>query len=210
MAVELGRGDARGVGDVVGVGQRRAGERFAAEDPPPPFDEVEPGRPHGNEGVLDARMVRQPVADRATEMAGEIVGDEIQVATRIGRSEGVQQREVPRSIARGRRLGQHLPVADTQRAVDPDLVESALVIQWHLDAVAVWRPARGWWEVARRYGAELVDTEDGRLRRWRRVERDDVGPFGTKSGSLLVAHSRVRRQRTPSRRKMRRTWLRAT
>ena len=33
---------------------------------------------------------------------------------------------------------QHLPVAYTQRAVDPDLVESALVIQWHLDAVAVW------------------------------------------------------------------------
>ena len=32
---------------------------------------------------------------------------------------------------------QHLPVAHTQRAVDPDLLESALVIQWHLAAVAV-------------------------------------------------------------------------
>lgn len=138
LAVELSSGDAGGIGDIVGVGEGCAGERLAAEEAPPPFDEVQPGRPHGNEGVLDARMVCQPVPDGATEMAGEIVGDEIQVATRIGRSEGVQQREVPRSIARGRRLGQHLPVAYTQRAVDPDLVESALVIQWYLDAVAVW------------------------------------------------------------------------
>jgi hypothetical protein len=64
-----------------------------------------------------------------------------------------------------------------------------------------------------RYGAEFVDAENGRLRRWRRVERDDPGPLGTlgaKWGSLLVAHKRVWRQRTPSCRKMRRTWLRAT
>jgi hypothetical protein len=98
MAVELSSGDAGGRGDIVGVGEGCAGERLAAEEAPPAFDEVQPGRPHGNEGVLDARMVRQSVADRATEMAGEMVGDEIQVATRIGRSEGVQQREVPRCL----------------------------------------------------------------------------------------------------------------
>ena len=77
MAVELSSGDAGGIGDIVGVGEGCAGERLAAEEAPPACDEVQPGRPHRNEGVLDARMVRQPVADRATEMAGEIVGDEI-------------------------------------------------------------------------------------------------------------------------------------
>src|SRR5258708_27660213 len=67
-----------------------------------------------------------------------------------------------------------------------------------------------------RYGAAFIDTEDGRLRRWASVERDDPGPLGTlgtlgtKSGSVLLAHRRVRWRRTPSRRKRRRTWLRAT
>jgi hypothetical protein len=65
------------------------------------------------------------------------------------------------------------------------------------DAVAVDGPARGRWEVARRYRPELVDAEDRRACGRRGVERDDGGPFGTKSGSLLLAHSRVRRQRTP-------------
>jgi hypothetical protein len=39
---------------------------------------------------------------------------------------------------------------------------------------------------------------------------DDLGLFGAKSGSVLVVHDRVGRQRTPSARRMRRTWLRAT
>ena len=86
-------------------------------------------------------MARQPGADRATEMAGELVGAEIPVATRRGRSEGVQQcaaaRGTPAVLRAGAVSLQHLPVAHTQRAVDPDLVESALVIQWHLAAVAV-------------------------------------------------------------------------
>ena len=101
VTVELSGGDAGGVGDILGVGQRHAREGFAAEEPPPACDEVQPGGADRNEGVLDARMVRQPVADRATEMAGEMVGDEIQVATRRGCVDGVQQRQIPGGVACG-------------------------------------------------------------------------------------------------------------
>src|SRR5258708_30411775 len=83
MAVELGSGEARDVGEVVVVGQGLTGKRCAPQDAPPAFDEIEPGGPHGNQGVGDARMVRQPVPDRSTEVAGEVVGDQVQVALRI-------------------------------------------------------------------------------------------------------------------------------
>ena len=84
MTVELGSGDARDVGDVVAVGQGLTGEGLAPEEAPPAFNQVEPGRPHGNQGVRDARVVGQPVADRSTQVAGEVVGDQVQVAPRRG------------------------------------------------------------------------------------------------------------------------------
>jgi hypothetical protein len=103
---------------------------------------------------------------------------------------------------------QDLAGAHAQRAIDPDLLQSAVIIQRHRDAVAIRGPARSRWEVPGRYGAELVDADNRRPFRGCGVERDDARPFGTlgaQSGSLLVAHRRVRRQRTPSRRKRRRT-----
>ena len=56
MAIELSRRDASDVGDVVVVGERLAGKRLAAEDPPPAFDQIEPGGADGDESVLDPRM----------------------------------------------------------------------------------------------------------------------------------------------------------
>jgi hypothetical protein len=205
MPVELGGGQAGGVSDVVCARQRDAGEGFAAEDAPPPFDEVEPGRADWDESVLNTRTPCQPVANRTTAVTGQIVGDQIEVAMRIGVVQRVEQLQVACGIARGRGLGQRLPVADAERAVDPGLLGATLIVQGHFDAVAIGRPARSRWKVARGYWTEFVDAEDRRLGRWVGVERDDAGPFGTKLGSLLVAHSRVRRQRTPSWRKMRRT-----
>jgi hypothetical protein len=75
---------------------------------------------------------------------------------------------------------------------------------------SLWPAARRTGPGARAHRAKFVDAEDRRALRWVRVERDDLTLFGAKSGSRLVAHKRVRRQRTPSRRKIRRTWLRAT
>src|SRR5260221_3031966 len=111
VVIELGGGDARGVGDVVGVGQRRAGEGCAAEEAPPPLDEVEPGCPNRNEDALDTWMRGQPVGDRATQMAGQVIGDERQGALRIGLVERLQQGEVATRVARRRGLREDLAVA---------------------------------------------------------------------------------------------------
>src|SRR5262249_53171344 len=147
-------------------------------------------------------------ADGAIGGAGQGSGDEGEVAVGRGLVEGVQEREIAGGVARRCQLGQRLSVAHAQRPVPPHFVEATLVIQRYLAAGAVGRPARGGWEVPRRYGAEFVDADDRRALGWRGVEGDDPRPFGANSGSLLVTHRRVRRQRTPSRRKMQRTWLR--
>src|SRR5260221_1278221 len=128
VVIELGRGDARGVGDVVGVGQRRAGERFAAEDPPSPLDEVEPGSPNRNEGVLDTWMRGQPVGDRATQMAGQVVGDERAGALRIGLVERLQPGAVATRVARRRGLREDLAIAHAQGAVHPHLLDAAVIV----------------------------------------------------------------------------------
>jgi hypothetical protein len=101
MAVELSGGDAGGVGDILGVGQRHAREGFAAEEPPPAFDEVEPGGADRNEGVLDPRVGREPLPDRSTQVAGQIVGDQEEIAARIGCVDGVQQRQIASGVACG-------------------------------------------------------------------------------------------------------------
>jgi hypothetical protein len=167
--------------------------------------QVAPGRADGNAGVLDARMRHQPVANGTTGMAGQVVGDQVEIALWIRLVEGLQQLQRARRVARGCRLGQHVSVAPAQRPVDPDFVPCPLVIQGRRDAGASGRPAGRGREIAWGYRAEFIDADDPRL--WGRlgVERDDPRPFGTKSGSLLVAHRRVRRQRTRSWRKMRRT-----
>ena len=89
MAVELGSGDAGNVGNVVGVGDRHAGEGFAPEEAPPALDEVEPGSARRDEGVLETRVSGQPVSDRTTGVAREIVGNEVELTPGIGLVEGV-------------------------------------------------------------------------------------------------------------------------
>jgi hypothetical protein len=143
-------------------------------------------------------MGRQPRQDRAAGVAGEIVGDQVEVFLRMGLIECLQQRQIACRVACGRDLGERLAIPDAQRAIDPDLVASAVVEQRNLDAMPIWRPARRWRDVPGGHGAEFVDTQDRRAFGRVGVERDDRRSVGTKSGSVLVAHSRVRRQRTPS------------
>src|SRR5260221_4311911 len=130
----------------------------------------------------DARVVLQPVAHGTTQVAGQIVGDQEEIAVRIRLVERLQQGKVAAGVARGGGLGQCLAVPDAQRPVDPDLVRSALIVEGHLAAVAIGGPARRRREVAwgsGRYGAAFVDADDRRARRRRGGERDDPGPCGT-------------------------------
>jgi hypothetical protein len=80
---------------------------------------------------------RQPVADRAAGVAGEIVGDQIEVAFGIVAVDRAEQVQIARGIACGRGLGADLPIADAQRAVDPGLVVAAAVDERGFDAVAI-------------------------------------------------------------------------
>jgi hypothetical protein len=58
--------------------------------------------------------------------------------------------------------------------------------------------------------AQLIGADHPGARRRSGVELHDAGPFGANSGSVLVARLWVRRQRTFSARRIRRTWLRPT
>lgn len=145
------------------------------------LSEVQPGGAHRNEGMLDPRVLGQPVGDWAAQLAGEVIGDEGEIALGIGPVKGLQEREVASRVAGGRGLGEDLAGAHAQCAVDPDLLQATLIIQRHLDAVAIRGPAGGWGEVPGGYGAELIDTDDGRPVGRCGVERDNAGPFGTKS-----------------------------
>lgn len=72
------------------------------------------------------------------------------------------------------------------------------------------RPARCWGEGARDHRAELVGADHRRAVGRAGVELDDPRPFPSKSTSLERVHERVRRQRTPSASRIRRTWERLT
>src|SRR5713101_6301743 len=104
VAVELSRRGGSDIRDVSGVGYRHAREGFPPEQSPPTFDEVEPRGARWDEGMLKTRVSGQPVPDGPTEMAGEVVGNEIEIARGIGLVERVQQRKVACGVARGRGL----------------------------------------------------------------------------------------------------------
>src|SRR5260370_28299999 len=104
MAVELSGGDTRDVGDVVGVGQRRAGEGCAPKNAPPACDQIEPGGASGNEGVVDPRVGGQPVPDGTTGVAGQVIGNQGPVGGGGGVGKRLQQRAVARVGARRGRL----------------------------------------------------------------------------------------------------------
>ncbi len=57
---------------------------------------------------------------------------------------------------------------------------------------------------------QFTGADHGGARRRGGVELHDAGPFSADSGSVLVAQLRVRRQRTFSASRIRRTWLRPT
>src|SRR5262249_17520480 len=82
--VELGGGDLGGVGDLVGVSEGLPGQGGLAEDPPPAFLQVQPAGALGDEGVPDAGMAFQPGPGVLAVVAGEVIGDDHDLAGRVG------------------------------------------------------------------------------------------------------------------------------
>jgi hypothetical protein len=204
-AIELASRQARGEGDLGAIGETLTSVGGAAPEAPPGCDEIEPSGPDRNKDLLDTGMGSEPLADGATGVTREVVSDEIEGAIGMVAIDGAEQVQIPCGVARRHGLGEDLSITHAQRAVDPRLVVATTGDEGSFDPVAIPRPPRSGREGARRYRPEFVDAEDRRSL-WRSgVEGDDLRPFGAKSGSALVAHSRVRRQRTRSVKRMRRT-----
>src|SRR6266436_782013 len=204
----LGGGDPGGIGDLVGVGEVLPGQGLLPEDPPPALLHVQPAGALGDERVPDAGMILQPGPGALAVVAGQVVGDHPDRALGIGLLLQLEEVLVILAVAGRGAHGDRLPVSDAQPAVDPGLLRPAGVLQRRLDPVPAGRPARGRREGARDHRAELAGADHGGAGRRGGVELHDAGPFSADSGSVLVAQLRVRRQRTFSASKIRRTWLR--
>lgn len=208
--IELGRGEVRGRLQFGVVGEALPGQGLPPEEPPPALDEVQPAGSSGQRHDVHAGMLGEPRLDGRTLVAGKVVGDQVEVALRVGRVDGREQPLEPDRVARGRGQGEGLPIPRTQGPVDPDLVGTTTLVKGGFDAMAIRRPARCWGERARAHRSELVEAEDRRSLRRVGREGDDPRSFGTNSGSVLSAQVRGCRHRTPSCSRMRRIWLRST
>ena len=154
---------------------------------PPTLNQIEPAGPDGKRHDADARMLAKPRLDRRARVTGEVVRDQEDLPAGVGLLHGIEQRPEAGGVARRRAERERLAVTRPERVIDPDLVRSPPVVQWGLDSMPVYRPAGCWGKGARTYGTEFVKTEDRCALRWVRVESDDPGPFGPKSGSVLAA-----------------------
>ncbi len=132
-------------------------------------------------------------------MAAQIVRDDENVPLGVVGFDVLEQFNVVLGIARSRTARDFLAIADSQRAIDPDLLLPTTVLQRGFDAMAIGGPARGGRKGARDHWSEFVSTDGRRSLRRFDVVGDDRCSFGTKSRSSLLPQLWVRRQRTPSR-----------
>lgn len=192
------------------VGEAPTREGVPSQEPPPALNEIEPAGPRRQRLNVDTRMRDEPRLDGGTLVTGKVVSDEEEFPAGVGLIHGVEQGLEAGGVAGERGLRERLAITWTQRSVDPDLVGTTTIVQGGLDAMAIRRPARCRRERARAHRPELVEAEDRRSLRRVGIQGDDPRSFGTNAGSVLVAHVRGCRHRTPSFRRMRRIWLRST
>jgi hypothetical protein len=200
--IELRGGNPRGLLNLVGIGKALPSESIPSEEAPPALLQIEPARSSRNEDVLQTRMLSHPGPRLSTIVAGEVVGDHEDVALGIVSFDVSEQGNVVRRVARGGASSQFLAITHAERSIDPGFLGSATVVQGSPDAMPSGGPARSGREGAWDHWSQFVGADGRRAFGWLRVVADDCGSFGAKSSSLLVPQLCVRRQRTPSRRKM--------
>ena len=79
----------------------------------------------------------EPFPDGTTGVAGQVVGNQIQVPGRIGAVQRLEQVEVASGVAGASGLGQCPAISDREGSIHPDLGWSPVVVQWHFDPVPV-------------------------------------------------------------------------
>jgi hypothetical protein len=96
-AIELAGGKLRRLIDLLGIGKALAGKCLSPEEPPPSLNEIQPAGASRNRLLMDSGMLAQPLRNRATGVAGEAVGDEVELADRVRCVDGIEQLEEPAS-----------------------------------------------------------------------------------------------------------------
>lgn len=97
--IELSGGDAGSLLDLARIGKALSSKRITTEEAPPAFLQVEPARSRRNEDVMEARMLSHPSPRLSTVMAGEIVGDDVNVPAGIIGFDLLKQSDVVRGVA---------------------------------------------------------------------------------------------------------------
>ena len=78
--IELFGGYPRSHLDLLGVGEVLPGQSLPTEHPPPCLLQVQPGSAFRDEDLLYPRMAPQPLPDRWALVAGEVVGDAVDLS----------------------------------------------------------------------------------------------------------------------------------
>lgn len=120
--VELDSRNLHGSLDFSRIGKTLTSQRIPAEEPPPPFLQVQPARAFREKDVLKARMVHQPGTRFQTIMAAQIIRDDENVPFRVVRLDQFEQLHVIFGIARPRASREFLAIAHPERSIDPHLV----------------------------------------------------------------------------------------
>src|SRR5919202_3326788 len=109
-AVELRGGQCRCCLDLCVIGKALARKGIPPEQPPPPFDEIEPAGARRNGLLMEAGMLAQPLPDRATGVAGQVVVDQIELPLRVRSIDGVKELEEACGITGWCREGECLAI----------------------------------------------------------------------------------------------------
>lgn len=92
--VELSRRDTSGPLNLVRIGKALSSQRIAAEEAPPALLQIEPARSCGDEDVMKTRMRFEPGARLQAVVAAQVIGNHVDVASRIIRFNVGQQSDV--------------------------------------------------------------------------------------------------------------------
>ena len=126
-AVKLLRSNVRGAFNFGVVCKGLSSECLSAEEPPPTFLQVQPTGTFGNEHLMEPSMVSQPKSNWRAEVTGEVIGNEVQIAIRIGLVNGSKQLQIALGIAGRCGQGQFGSIVDTQGTIHPHLIKTTTV-----------------------------------------------------------------------------------
>jgi hypothetical protein len=151
-----------------------------------PPGRVQPACPWRNEGLMDARMLREPRTGLEAVMAASVIGDDEDVACGVISFHVRKPRDGAFRVVRVSPPGQLLAVAHPSCPVHPGFFGSSAVIHVRFDAMPIRRPAWGGIKDARHSWSAFLGTDGSLALRRLRVVGDDRRPFGTR---VLVTRS---------------------